>query len=134
MMRPNIRHTRRIAAAVVAAAEVLAANQVHAETLYGAPRLRHSHNQQALDLRLEQQRHKTAHAPVTLESYLRLKERYRAERRKQRALQSRQSRDARIQGRTGGGSNDLLRQPSNRIRYQQQNTAQRLGFKLNRRP
>lgn len=134
MICRNTRYEHRRTALSILAVAVLSTNQLHAETPLDTAGLRQIHNQQAIDLRWEQQRHQSAHKPVTPGGYLRLEERYREERSRQWALHARQLRDARVQGRIRGDTGALTHRPSGRIRYQQQRAAQRLEFKLNRRP
>lgn len=130
----NTQYVHRIAALIISAGAALSADQLQAEMRLGRLNLHQIHSQQAMDLRLEQQRHRSAHRPVTPREHFLLQGRYLEERLKQRALHERQLRNARLQGRIGNGMGIPTLRRTDRIRYQQQQTTQRLGFKMNRRP
>lgn len=130
----NTRYVNRIAALIISAGAALSAAQLQAEMRPGTISLHQIHRQQAVDLRLEQQRHRSAHRPMTPGEHFRGEARYRQERLQQRALHERQLRDARLSGRRGIDSSIPTLRNTDRIRYQQQQAGQRLGFKINRRP
>ena len=134
MTRLKPLHVYFVAALMIPAAVMFATDQACAELLRGSPLLRDSHDQQALDLAREQQRHRVASKPATPGEYFHLRARYLEERNKQLALQARQLRNVQTRERRHGAHSTLTHRPTDRIRYQQQKTAQRLGFKRLRRP
>jgi hypothetical protein len=126
MIRRNAGFGHRLAMLGVLLAAVWTCAQGQAET--GAARLRQLQNQQAMDLRQEQQRYRSVHRPMTPADYFRLEDRLLGERIRQQAL------DARLQAPVGRAANPAARRQIDLMRYRREQAAQRLEFRLNRRP
>lgn len=126
MIRRNAGFRHRLAVLGILLAAVWTCAQGQAET--GAARLRQLQNQQAMDLRQEQQRYRSVHRPMTPADYFRLEDRLLGERIRQQAL------DARLQAPVGRAANPAARRQIDLMRYRREQAAQRLEFRLNRRP
>jgi hypothetical protein len=125
-LKPGYGH--RLSLLSIPLAAVLTCAHVQAETGPGTARLRQIHNQQAMDLRQEQQRYRSIHRPMTPREYFRLEDRLLGERIRQQALA------AHFQAHAGRPPSTAARHRSDLIRYRREQAAQRLGFRLNRRP
>jgi type IV pilus biogenesis protein CpaD/CtpE len=126
MIRRNAGFRHRLAVLGILLATVWTCAQGQAET--GAARLRQLQNQQAMDLRQEQQRYRSIHRPMTPADYFRLEDRLLGERIRQQAL------DARLQAPVGRPASPSARRQIDLMRYRREKAAQRLEFRLNRRP
>lgn len=128
MIRRNARFGHRLAVLSILLAAVLICAPGQAETGPGAARLDQLQNQQAMDLRQEQQRYRSVHRPMTPADYFRLEDRLLGERIRQQAL------DTRLQAPVGRRASPTARRQLDLMRYRRDQAAQRLGFRLNRRP
>jgi hypothetical protein len=128
MIRRNAGFAHRPAMLGVLLAAVWTCAHGQAETGAGAARLRQLQNQQAMDLRQEQQRYRSVHRPMTPADYFRLEDRLLGERIRQQAL------DARLQAPVGRPASPAARRQIDLMRYRREQAAQRLEFRLNRRP
>jgi len=122
--KPGVWHSAAVLSILLAALPSSA--RLQTETGPDAARVRQLQNQQALELRQEQQRYLSLHRPVTPPEYFRLEDRLLAERLRQQSL------NARLLAPRGRPTTAL--RPTDLIRYRRQQAAQRLGFRLNRRP